>query len=354
MLERGVEVDVVRDLERAARSSRASSGRGTRGPLDALERARGRLLPGGAAAAEQRVQRRLGEDVAEAGRGRPPRPRPARAGPARPEDAEAVTAIPSRSSSSTGSKNEQLPIEWKSEARTSASCAGPRLAAVPAERAPRRARTRRGPRAQRVLLVAEDAAASRLRKPCSPASVGYAWWSPAVALKTSPRSRQPRDEAGELLDARDPLAAAADLRPQPARRDARRAARPRRRPRLRARLDRRRQRSSRPRAASSPARPRRRRAPAPRPAAARRAATPARRAGRAATRARSRARAGPRRAPRRAAGSPAGRVGAWSKSLVSSARRASSGMRPEATLAAGSGPVQWEPANRVRSGRKQR
>ena len=215
MLERGVEVDVVRDLERQTER------RPRRADARAVVRARGRdrlaPTPRGPCG-QQRVQRRLREDVAEAREVDrlvavpPERARSARARRSRHR-------IPSCSSSSTGSKNEQLPIEWSSEPRTSRELAGARAArsrqrndvGVERER-PAAARAAPPPRRRR------RAAASRLRKPCSPALGRIRVVQPRRRLEDEPARAAAADEVGELLHRRHALAAAADLRAQPARR----------------------------------------------------------------------------------------------------------------------------------------
>src|SRR6266516_4880600 len=213
VLERGVEVDVVRDLEREACSCLAR--RDARPVVEA--RGGDRLLPCLGARGEQLVQRRPGEHVAKA----------------REVDDLAVLApreaagleraeprhgrIPSRSSSSTGSKNEHVPIEWKSEARASASRAGDasrsRQRSETASRANARGRSRSASSSS-----PKTAATRRLRKPCSPPSVGYAWWSPAVALKTSPRERQPwtNSASSSTVGTRSPPQRIFARRPRPA------------------------------------------------------------------------------------------------------------------------------------------
>src|SRR5690349_6983809 len=117
VLERGVEVDVVRNLERESQAGVLR--RDTR----PVVRTRGgdRLPPRPRSRGEQLVQRRPCEDVADArqvdGLAAVPPEQSVRPG------AE-THRIPSSSSSATGSKNEHVPIEWKSDARTSASFAG--------------------------------------------------------------------------------------------------------------------------------------------------------------------------------------------------------------------------------------
>src|SRR5262249_23458533 len=98
--------------------------------VDQLECLTERVLPCAASAGEERVQRRLLEVGSEACRrevddlvaGKKPDPRRLVRGR---EDAEpgdgAQGSIPSARSSPTGSKKEQLPIEWRSRRRASAS-----------------------------------------------------------------------------------------------------------------------------------------------------------------------------------------------------------------------------------------
>src|SRR5439155_27228720 len=82
---------------------------------------RDRLHPRGPAFGHERIERPLREDPTEAGQvdrvAAGPPEQAVRAGPE-------AHSTPSFSSSSTGSKNEHVPIDWKSEARTAARRAG--------------------------------------------------------------------------------------------------------------------------------------------------------------------------------------------------------------------------------------
>ena len=129
VLERRVEVDVVGDLERKVRS-RASRAARARFRRDELVDSRDGVLPRRAPEREERVERARLEDRAETCCGEIEnsltRAEPdARRTFADREHAEADCAlhggsIPSASSSSTGSKKLQLPIEWKSPWRARA------------------------------------------------------------------------------------------------------------------------------------------------------------------------------------------------------------------------------------------
>ena len=221
VLDRRVEVDVVGDLERQARLTRDLRA------VEVLER----VLPGAAAERHERVEARLPEVLAVLGEvDHAVALAPADAALDDPEAAD--HRIPIARNSSTGSKNEQLPIEWKRSRRTAAARrARPR--GRPSETSRRRGRSRprraRPPRRRTHRPRAGSGTRDRARR--EPRGAG-----PAVALNTSPRSRQPRTNAASSADGdarrSEPWRAAR-------RRRSRRAAVPRRRPRRRTRPGRR-------------------------------------------------------------------------------------------------------------------
>src|SRR5207253_4604680 len=128
-----------------------------------------RLLPHGAALRHEPIQRRLREHASQAGEvdGLVPVPpeQPARAGPE-------AHRTPSSKSSSTGSKNEHVPIEWNNEERTSTSRGG--AASWSRQRNDVASRANAGARSRSASSSSPNtAAARRLRQPCS-FSFGYA------------------------------------------------------------------------------------------------------------------------------------------------------------------------------------
>ena len=178
MLERGVEVDVVGDVERQVRSG-CLEGNQIGSARHELVDPRERVLPRGAAQREKCVEGRGLEHRAETGRGevedslrhaKPDAPRVA----VDREDAESdrtlhCGSIPSETSSSTGSKKLQLPIEWIRSLRTRASSSEDAERSLQANESLSRANAA-GSVSARALSSspAKVAAASRLRKPCPP------------------------------------------------------------------------------------------------------------------------------------------------------------------------------------------
>src|SRR6185437_12444438 len=184
VLERGVEVDVIRHVERKLETRLRE-----RDPRPVVRSCGGdRAFPGAAALCHERIQRSPCEDAAQTGQVDGLIPVPPQQSVRTGSEAHRIL---SSSSSASGSKNEQVPIEWKSEERTSTSCVG--NASRSRQRNEVASSAKAGSRSINASSSFPKTAAARtLRKPCSPAAVGNAWWRPAVALKTTPRARQPR------------------------------------------------------------------------------------------------------------------------------------------------------------------
>ncbi len=204
MLARRVEVDVVGDVEREAHLRV--------GDARAVVRASGRdrVTPRCRARGHERVQRRLREHVAQAAQvddlpalG----PREAPVG----ECAEPGHRIPSSCSSPTGSKNEQLPIECSRCVRTCSQLAGAGSAAVPAERLGVELECS-ALRAQRVLLVGEDARCEQVEEPMLARVGPIRVMQPRRRLEDDAALAAAAHERRQFLHGRDRGTAAADLR----------------------------------------------------------------------------------------------------------------------------------------------
>ena len=260
-----------------------------------------------------------GEDVAEPGEvdrlvAVPPE-QPVRSG------AEAHR-IPSSSSSSTGSKNEQRAdrVEERARARRRAASAAPpgRASGTTSASSAKRRRAL----AQRLLLVAEDRSREDVEEAVLAGCGRIRVVQAGGRLEDEPALAAAADELRELLDARD----AARRRSGSSR--ARRAPRPRRaaRPRDRPRRPVARCRDS----TTASARP---------SSCGNSASCAAGQTRRPSIHACALSRARRSSASASAGGRLAGgNIGAWSKNLVSRARRASSGTRPDATLPRGQAP----------------
>src|SRR5262249_26831212 len=199
MLERGVEVDVVRDLERQMYLDVVERDQ-LRAAVDQLDDALDGPLPRTAPGSEEAVEARCCEHVVTRRRREiedsiPDAEPDARSLALRREHAEADRSfhesIPSASSSPTGSKKLQLPIDHSRSRRACASSSGPATRSRHSNDSSSSLNADASDSSSALSSSPKTTAASRLRNPCSP-SARTAWWRPAVALNTSSRSRQPR------------------------------------------------------------------------------------------------------------------------------------------------------------------
>src|SRR5262249_2645368 len=198
MLERGVEVDVVRDLQRQMYLDVVERDQ-LRAAVDQLDDALDGPLPRVAPGSEEAVQARCCEHVVTRRRREIedsiPDPEPdARSLTLRREHSEADRffhkSIPSASSSPTGSKKLQLPIDHSRSRRACASSSGPASRSRHANDSASSRNAAASSSASAASSSPKTTAASRLRNPCSP-SARTAWWRPAGALNPGFRSPQP-------------------------------------------------------------------------------------------------------------------------------------------------------------------
>ena len=211
VLERGVEVDVVGDLERQAQRRvlerhEIRSGadelamRATVSSQAARPSARNGLSDGASNTAPRPCAARSRTPCAD------PEPDPRLVAVDR-EDAEADAPV-TRAASQGLELLDRLeeaaaPDRVEELAAHTGELRGAGRTAAPARTTPRRARTPPVRVGERLLLVAgKTTAASRLRKPCSPFA-RTAWCSPAVALNTRLALATRADEARQLLVARN-------------------------------------------------------------------------------------------------------------------------------------------------------
>ena len=224
VLERGVEVDVVGHFEGKVRA-RGVEGDEIGTARHELVDARECVLPGRAAEREKRVERRRLEHRPEAGRGEVEHSlgdaeadaRSVRADRKDPE-ADGTShdgSIPSATSSSTGSKKLQLPIEWSSSRRMRASSSADAERSRQASDSASSAKTDGSISASAALLLArEDDCSEKVEKPVLTVRA-HGVMEACRRLEHEAALATGADKVGERGGSRHRRAAAPDLRAQP-------------------------------------------------------------------------------------------------------------------------------------------